>query len=96
MSAGCLCIASNNTAMGDYVTKENSIIIEPCGKVPARDGKWFFGDGNWSDFKQEDIIEALIEAKDNSYEQKRTQAQITANKFNWDNTAKSIKEVLYG
>jgi len=98
MAAGLLCIASDNTAMSEYVTEDNCILVKPTKLTTAYDNKWFFGDGNWSDFSVKDISSSIIKANSfilSNNHQKITNAAIrTADKYNWTKTVNNFSLML--
>lgn len=61
-------VALNAHAFKDYLTPENAILVNPNGKVPAADGKFFgtsgpFNVGNLFTWADEDFYAALEEAE---------------------------------
>lgn len=57
-------VIHNCTGMKDWATAENSVLVEPCGKIPANDGRFFakgqpFNQGNFYTWKDEDFDKAL-------------------------------------
>lgn len=57
-------IINHNTAFLDWADDENSVLIKPCGKRPAYDGKFFapnalFNQGNIFDIAEDDYLNAL-------------------------------------
>jgi len=96
MKAGCLCIASNNTAMGDYISKDNCVFIKSSGKDKAVDGKWFFGDGSWDKFDYNDVVNSFVEAKhmveNNSTSVVKDKAFSSIGAFDWNNTICTLIE----
>lgn len=61
-------IVSNCSAHKDWATKDNSILIEPIGKIKAVDGLFFhenapFSSGNMFDFNMDDLVIAMEKAE---------------------------------
>jgi len=57
----------NAHAYKEWATKENSVLVEPCGKIEAYDGLFFhkgqnFNQGNIFDFNEDDFISGCEEA----------------------------------
>ena len=61
-------IVLNHTSHKDWATPENSILIEPAGKIPAYDGMFFhqgaeFNQGNINTFNDDEVISKMEEAE---------------------------------
>lgn len=61
-------IISNCSAHKDWATKDNAVLIEPKGMVPAVDGMFFhpnaeFSSGNMYDFNMDDFVGAMEQAE---------------------------------
>ena len=61
-------IVLNHTSHKDWATPENSILIEPTGKIPAYDGMFFhngseFNQGNINIFNDDEVISKMEEAE---------------------------------
>lgn len=57
----------NAHAHKDFVNEKNAILVEPSGMQPAYDGLFFKNDGQfncgeWFDFKDEDLTDAMLKA----------------------------------
>lgn len=62
-------IALNAHCYKDYLTKENAVLVEPSGKIPAVDNIFFRNDGvqnvgNWFTFTDESFYEACSAAEE--------------------------------
>ena len=57
-------VVLNATSHKDWATKENSILVEPSGKIPSHDGRFFhngadFNQGSIYDFDSEEVSNAF-------------------------------------
>lgn len=94
MSVGKHVIATNYSAHTEFCNKNNCSLIDLDGVVPAVDGKWFFGQGNWGNIT-DSTIENLTQKMINFHVNKtklnfNSHGVETANKFTWQNTALKI------
>lgn len=99
MSLGRLCVASDVTAMSEYVRDNNCIVINKNKDIPAIDGKWFDGSSTWADFKMEDMVNSMIKAKE-EIENGNLERNICAmrdvrSRFSWEKSAKEIVDVIF-
>jgi hypothetical protein len=99
MACGKPIIATYCTGQTQYLDNEEGVckhgwLIKPTGLIPANDGVFFDGFGEWHDFNNDHLIEAMRYAYQNwkgvvnSYNVNR------AAQFTWENTAKRLTEVL--
>lgn len=96
LSCGRHAVATNCTAHTQFLSAENSFLITADRKVPAIDGKWFDGRGNWHEPDYDDLVEQLRHSyKCIRASQKLNQHGVeTAKIFTWENAAKKLVEVL--
>ncbi len=103
MAMGKLVLTTNYSAHTEYCTRNNSILVDVPSIEPARDGRWFFGDGTWGHLGNTEI-DAFVEAlravyknwKANPTSVENLNGVETANRLTWDNTASIIKQDLLG
>ncbi len=93
LSCGKQIVATNYSAHTEYLTRENSYLVDVDGLEPALDGKWFTRpENNWA-LIAEGCKSGLIDSLREAYKQGKRVNQEgieTANRFTWDNTAKQI------
>jgi glycosyltransferase involved in cell wall biosynthesis len=85
-------IATYYSAHTEYLTNENSFMVEVNELTPANDGKWFNGFGNWAKLGQKQLDQTIHYMRyvyDNSVKTNNP-GLTTAQKYVWSNTAKSI------
>jgi glycosyltransferase involved in cell wall biosynthesis len=93
-------VVLNATSHKDWATSDNSILVEPSGKIEAYDGTFFnkgssFNQGNIYDFSEEAVAAAFEKAVEFAKEKKQNDAGIAlGQKFTYANTVSRIKEVL--
>lgn len=99
MACGKPCIATNYSGHTEFLDESNSLLVETNGLVPAHDGIWFHGQGQWASFE----VSALVEQMKRAHRMKLNQcgqadlalnAIKTAKNFTWTNSARKIAEVL--
>lgn len=84
----------------DWANEKNSVLINPSGKIPAADGRFFaensqFNNGNIYDFNEDDFIEGCEKAIERvkidpmNWEGCKLQSQFTTRKF-----AENVLEVV--
>lgn len=96
MSIGKPVITTNYSAHTEFVTKENSMLVDIDSVEKAYDGKWFHGFGNWAKIgkkQEEQIIDYMKLAYTEKLNTNDNGIQ-TANKFSWENTIQKIMEVI--
>jgi glycosyltransferase involved in cell wall biosynthesis len=60
MSVGTPVISTNNTAHAEYITKDNSFVLNTSKKEIAKDGIWFKGDvGSWYPTNVPDLLTTM-------------------------------------
>lgn len=82
----------------DFATANNSILVEPSGMRKAEDGIFFqdgyyVNQGEWFDFKDEDLDEAL-DVADEMAKVKNEEGEKLAKEFTWERTVDTILERL--
>lgn len=97
MACGLHIIATNYAGHTEFLTPENSHMLDVAGMELAKDGKWFHGQGEWCVFS----IDQLVEHMRNVHEMKQSgklglnEAGIeTAKRLSWHNTVSKIEEAL--
>jgi len=95
MACGKQIIATNYSGPTEYLTKDNSFLLETDSMEEAYDGKWFFGVGDWCNVK--DCMNQLIEHMRFVYKFGKVNQQgiITARSFSWQKTAKALQQHLH-
>jgi glycosyltransferase involved in cell wall biosynthesis len=100
LAAGKHCIATDYSAHTEFATEENCRLIKIDRLEPAFDGRWFFGQGNWAHFG-DDQLDQLIFHMQEVHKAKQegrlgvNQAGIESMKvFSWENTVKEILEAV--
>jgi glycosyltransferase involved in cell wall biosynthesis len=98
MACGVPSIATNYSGHTEYLNEKNSLLLQPTGKEPANDGRWFHGDGQWAHFDLDELVGLLRHAhelKQSGGREKFAPHLIeTVNKFGWNNTARSLIKSL--
>ena len=101
MSCGKQIITTNFSGHTEFVSDENSYLIQIDKVEPAYDGIWFHGDvGNWASFdepQKETLIQHMrtVHKLKQSGELKLNEAGIqTAKEFSWTNTAQTLIDVI--
>ena len=96
MRSGLLCIANDNSAM-EYIREDNCIYVCKNGDIPAVDNKWFFGEGEWADFQEEDIKLAFIKAKQDIEDKDSSKAEggfLTLEDHSWKKSVRKFIKVV--
>jgi len=98
LACGKKIIVTDVTAHTEFCNNKNSYLISCPEKELAQDGKWFFGQGNWHKFGEEQkeqtiqFMRYLHSCKEQN--QENIDGIETAKKFSWANTARIIKGAL--
>lgn len=90
-------IATNYSAHTEYLTKENSLLVDIDELEPAIDGKWFDGSGNWAKLGDKQL-EQTVEYMRFVYNKKvrsNPAGVDTAKKYSWERTASIIRETIF-
>lgn len=96
LACGKQVIATNYSAHTEYLTHENSILIDVEEREEAFDGIFFNGGGNWLSFTDK-TIDRFAEVLRSAYDKGRIYNEEgikTAQKFSWTNTAQTIVNSL--
>lgn len=100
MACGAHIIATNYSGHTEFLTEDNSKLIEVDGLEPAHDaigGKWFRGQGEWAKFSVDALVERMREVHKLKQEGQlgiNNPGIETAKALSWKNTAEQIKEVV--
>ncbi len=89
-------ITTNCTGHTEYVSKENSFLIEVDQKEEAYDGVFFNGQGNWYKLESKHV-DQLAEYMRHIHKNKvrgNPEGLATAERFSWQNTATQIEKAL--
>jgi len=100
MACGKPVVTTDYASHTEFCTNENSIKFKPSKLEEAKDGMYFSGgEGEWASL--EEIKRDFIEALRNLYEEWKSsntilnqQGVVSAQKFNWLNTAEKVKEAV--
>jgi glycosyltransferase involved in cell wall biosynthesis len=95
LSCGKPIIITNYSAHRDYCTDKNSMLVEIEDTEPARDGKWFFGQGEWADIDH-DEEEQIIEHMRAAYKEgpvRNVEGIKTAQNLSWAATVEKIQKI---
>lgn len=96
MACGKSVITTNYSAHTEFCNNENAYLVDVSNTELAKDGKWFFGQGQWAKLSQKEIIEFSehMRTVHNLKQEKALKTNVkgveTAKKFNWQNTVKEI------
>jgi glycosyltransferase involved in cell wall biosynthesis len=85
------------SAHTEYCDEDNSYLVHVEDKEPAYDIKWFNGQGNWAKLADQEL-EQVVNHMRNVYTNKvrsNPEGVITAQKYNWTNTAKIISSTIF-
>jgi glycosyltransferase involved in cell wall biosynthesis len=83
-----------------WANEENSVLVNPTGKVPCYDGFFFqqgseFNQGSYFDWDEDEFISACEEAEKRFLKNKtNTNGEALAKKFTWSNTTDQILKAL--
>jgi glycosyltransferase involved in cell wall biosynthesis len=100
MACGKTSIITNYSGHTEFCDESNSLLVQPNGMEPARDGRWFKGEGNWCTFGIEELVSQMRVAHEMRQSQStklldlQRNAKATANGLSWANTAQEILQVL--
>lgn len=93
MACGAHIISTNYSGHTQFLTKENSLMLDVTGMESAVDGKWFNGQGEWATFDVNQLVEHMrtVHARKQAGELGLNIAGIeTAKQLTWSNTAKNV------
>jgi glycosyltransferase involved in cell wall biosynthesis len=89
-------IVSDYSAHKDYVTSDNSYLVDITDTEPAVDNKWFFGQANWAKLGQSQIdqtIEHMRHVYKNNIKT-NTNGLLTANNLSWNSCAANLLNIV--
>lgn len=89
-------IVTNYSAHTEYCNDKNSFLVGVDEVEPARDNKWFFGEGNWAKLGQNELEQAVHYMKyvyNNRIEYNEDGLK-TAQYYSWTRTAQIINNSL--
>lgn len=96
LSCGCDVIAMNYSGQTEFLSNENSTLLDCSKRELAYDGVFFHGNGNWLSYEEDDI-ERMANAVREVYNRGRRineKGIETAIQFSWENSAKRLVESL--
>jgi glycosyltransferase involved in cell wall biosynthesis len=100
MALGKHVIATNYSAHSEFCTHANTRLIGIEDEEVAKDGKWFFGQGEWAKLGPQQIDD-MVDALRWGYNQWKAgtlgvnvEGVNTGEAFTWDNSARKIEEAL--
>lgn len=90
-------IATNYSAHTEYLTKNNSFMVDVNKTEPAQDNKWFFGQGNWAHLGKEEMEQTIDYMRMVYYDNitNNPDGVISAKKYSWNNTANIINKNIF-
>lgn len=89
-------VATNYSGHTEFLTPQNSVLLDVEGREPAVDGVFFNGSGNWLSFTESDE-DNFVEALRTVYKQGRkynAEGVETAKQFSWENSAQKLIEAV--
>ena len=89
-------IATNYSAHTEYLTSDNSFMVDVTETTPANDGKWFNGFGNWAKLGQDQLDQTIHYLRHVYHNSIKTNPAglVTAQKYSWNNTANIILDTF--
>lgn len=96
MACGKHVITSNYSAHTEFCNTENAHLVNIDALESAKDGRWFFGQGNWAKFGKNQLdqyvehMKKIHKLKQSSELYPNKAGLDTASKFSWQNTAEKI------
>lgn len=89
-------IATNYSAHTEYLTNENSYMVDITETEPANDGKWFNGFGNWAKLGQSQLDQTIEHMRYvySNHIDTNPKGLETAKYYTWDKTANIILQNL--
>jgi glycosyltransferase involved in cell wall biosynthesis len=96
MSRGLPCIATNYSGPTEYINKHNSVLIEPGPPIPAHDGVFFKGDGNWASVDVETLADLVNSfGKDQErYQNINADLEDFGKLWSWKESAKKLHDLI--
>lgn len=93
MACGKEVIVTDYAGHTEYCNKNNAYLLDVVGLEPAKDNKWFFGQGNWCKFSMDQLIE-IMRMVHKKGPTKNKNGIITANQFSWQNSSLALEKGL--
>jgi len=97
MACGAHIISTNYSGHTQFLTEENSLMLDVTGMEPAIDGKWFNGQGDWATFDLAQLVahmRTVHERKQSGQLGLNIAGIETAKGLTWANTTKSVLECI--
>ena len=98
MACGVPCIATNYSGHTEFLTKDNSLLVETTGMESAQDGIWFHGQGDWCSYDVDDLVDRMRYAHQIKQDPSPTAMSLTcieaAKEFTWDKAIEKMIGVL--
>jgi glycosyltransferase involved in cell wall biosynthesis len=97
MACGAHIIATDYSAHTQFLADENSFKIDSTGLEEAHDGKWFNGQGNWTTFDIDQLVERLREVHERKQSGElglNTAGIETAKGLTWERSVECLEEAL--
>jgi len=90
-------IATNYSAHTEYLTVENSFLVEIDELEPADDGKWFHGHGGWAKLGTPQLEQTIEHMKYvyNNRVSSNPKGLETAKGLSWQNTSSIIRQTIF-
>lgn len=90
-------IATNYSAHTEYLTKENSFLVDITELEAANDGKWFHGHGNWAHLGEKQLEQTVEHMRFvyNNRVSSNPNGLETAKMYSWENTAAVIYDTIF-
>lgn len=96
ISCGLPAISTNYSAHTEFCTKDNCYLVEAEELEPARDFKWFHGQGNWMKITKNNEDE-IVEYMRYCYKERpdNPKGLELRNQFNWKNSSSKILTSIF-
>lgn len=98
MALGKQVIATNYSAHTEFCNADNATLIDVRTTVPAYDGKWFYGQGEWAFMHGKptaDLVDRLREGyKSGLYAETNHNGVLTGKQFSWENSARKLVQTI--
>lgn len=97
MATGLPCIATDYSGPTEYIDEDNSILLDHDGLIPARDGRWFNGQGNWAAIRLstlDTLLTQVVEQSEERLPKIRQSLEGFGTSWSWLNAASIAKRHL--
>lgn len=98
MACGAHIIATDYSGHTEYLSSAEATLIKPNGMEDAKDGLWFFGQGQWCTYDVEDLADAMRHVHEAKQSGKLSSinepGQNLARQYSWDNTVSIMEQWL--